>query len=230
MNPEQRKNWSGNHKILSGIITRPEAHANAVALFLELHAALYASEGDVREQPTYEDTLWLDLLETTSRSYPVHTPGSHNSIVWHIWHSARIEDITMNILGADCEQVLHSEHYAESLQTTFIHSGNGMKDQEVATFSAEVNLRALAAYRRAVAGRTRSIIAALQPGQFGAKATPAQLRRVLEEQAILASEQWLLDYWGGKTLAGLVLMPATRHNFVHLNKAMRVKQKLQKQK
>ena len=37
-----------------------------------------------------------------------------------------------------------------------------------------------------------------------------------------------MDYWGGKTFAGQLLMPATRHNFVHLNKAMRVKQKLQK--
>lgn len=68
----------------------------------------------------------------------------------------------------------------------------------------------------------------MQPGQFGRKATPAQISRLLEEKAVLETEQWLLDYWSGKTLAGLVLMPATRHNFVHLNKAIRVKQKLQK--
>lgn len=228
MNLEERKNWSENHKLLSGIISKPEAHAKAVTLFLKLHAALYASETSYPCHPTYEDTLWHNILETTLRSYPVHTPGSHNSIVWHIWHSARIEDITMNILGADSGQVLHSEHYAEQLETSFIHSGNGMNDEEIARFSAEVNLKALSAYRRAVAARTRSMISALQPGQFAAKATPAQFRRVLEEKAILETEQWLLDYWGGKTLAGLILMPATRHNFVHLNKAMRVKQKLQK--
>lgn len=225
---QQRKSWSGDHKLLSGIIVKPEAHAEAAALFLRLHSALYAADISSGEQPSFEDSLWNNLLESTLRSYPVHTPGSRNSIVWHIWHSARIEDITMNILGADRAQVLHSELYAESLQTPFIHSGNGMSDQEVAAFSAEVNIGALAAYRRAVAIRTRSIISAVQPGQFGRKATPAQFSRVLEEKAVLETEQWLLDYWGGKTLAGLVLMPATRHNFVHLNKAMRVKQKLQK--
>lgn len=227
MNLEQRRTWNENHKLLSGIISKPEAHAKAAGLLLELHAALYASGASGGEPPTYEDELWHNMLEPTLRSYPVYTPGSHNSIVWHIWHSARIEDITMNILGADREQVLHAEHYADRLETAFIHSGNGMTAPDIARFSAEVNLPALAEYRAAVAARTRSFISELKPGQFAAKATPAQFSRVREERAVLETEQWLFDYWGGKTLAGLVLMPATRHNFVHLNKAMRVKQKLQ---
>lgn len=228
MHPEQRKTWNGNHKRLTEIISKPERHAEAVALFLELHTALYASVNNSMDQPAYEDTLWHNIQETTLRSYPVPTPGSRNSIVWHLWHSARIEDITMNILGADSAQVLHSGHYAESLSISFIHSGNGMNEQEIADFSSEVDLAALAAYRRAVAASTRSIISSLDPGQFGRKATPEQFRRVLEEQAVKDTEHWLLDYWGNKTLAGLVLMPATRHNFVHLNKAMCVKEKLQK--
>jgi hypothetical protein len=37
----------------------------------------------------------------------------------------------------------------------------------------------------------------------------------------------LLDYWGRRTIAGLLLMPATRHNIVHLNEAARIKQKRQ---
>ncbi|ETT39172.1 hypothetical protein C162_28149 [Paenibacillus sp. FSL R7-269] len=213
---------------MPGIITKPEAHTEAVAIILELHTALYASEENSGEQATYEDSLWDNLLESTARSYPVETPGSRNSIVWHLWHSARIEDITMNILGADREQVLYSGQYARRLGVPYVHSGNGMSEQDVATLSREVNLGALAEYRRAVARRTRSIVSSLQPGQLGMRATPAQFERVREEKAVLDTEQWLLDYWGGKTFAGQVLMPATRHNFVHLNKAMRVKQKLQK--
>ncbi|WP_339222084.1 DinB family protein [Paenibacillus sp. FSL H8-0332] len=228
MNTEQRHHWNAQHKILSGIISLTDEHAKAVTLSLELHSALYASEGRSAEQTTLEDSLWDRLLESTLRSYPVRTPGSRNSIVWHLWHSARIEDITMNILGADREQVLHTESFADRLQIPFPHSGNGMREQDVAALSREVNLEALAEYRRAVARRTRSILSALKPGQLGMKATPAQFERVREEKAVLDSEQWLMDYWGGKTFAGQVLMPATRHNFVHLNKAMRVKQKLQK--
>jgi hypothetical protein len=35
----------------------------------------------------------------------------------------------------------------------------------------------------------------------------------------------ILDYWGKRTKAGLLLMPATRHNFLHLNEAQRLKQR-----
>ncbi|MNO37174.1 hypothetical protein D3C76_272550 [compost metagenome] len=228
MSLEARKIWNDKHKQLTGIITKPEEHANAAALFLELHTWLYASNDAHPEQTTYEDELLKDLLEQTMRSYPVHTTNSSNSIVWHIWHSARIEDITMNILTADGDQILHSEHYADKLQTPCIHSGNGMSGQEIAEFSAAVDIEALLEYRQAVAAGTRSIIAGLQPGQFREKPGPGQISRISEEGAVKESEQWLIDYWGSKTIAGLVLMPATRHNFVHLNKAMRVKLKLQK--
>ncbi len=228
MNLEARKIWSTKHKQLTEIITKPEEHANAVALFLELHTYLYASDGTNPEQPTYEDELLKDLREQTMRSYPVHTTNSNNSIVWHIWHSARIEDITMNILTANGEQILHSAHFAHKLNIPFIHSGNGMSAEEIADFSKAIDIEALMVYRQAVAARTRSIIAALQPGQFRSKPGPAQISRISGEGAVKESEQWLIDYWGSKTVAGLVLMPATRHNFVHLNKAMRVKLKLQK--
>lgn len=228
MDQEARKTWNARHKQLTGIIARPEEHANAVALFLDQHARLYASDGSDTQQPTYEDELLQELSEHTMRSYPVHTPDSRNSVVWHLWHSTRIEDITMNLLVADGEQVLRSEQYAERLHIPFHHSGNGMEEQEVAELSSSIQIDALLAYRKAVAARTRSIIAALLPGQFRAKTGPAQISRIAAEGAVKASEQWLIDYWGGKTIAGLVLMPATRHNFVHLNKAMRIKQKLQK--
>lgn len=230
MNQKQRNHWNGQHKKLSGIIVRPEAHTEAVAIFLELHSALYASEDCGGEPSTYEDCLWNQLLEETLRSYPVETPDSRNSIAWHLWHSARIEDITMNLLVADSEQVLHSGQYALRLGIPYVHSGNGMSEPDIAALSRAINPEALAAYRRAVAERTRTIISALEPGQFTAKATAAQFSRVREQQAVLDTEQWLFDYWAGKTTAGLLLMPATRHPFVHLNKAMRVKEKLQKQK
>jgi hypothetical protein len=34
---------------------------------------------------------------------------------------------------------------------------------------------------------------------------------------------YLLDYWGKQKVAGLLLMPATRHLMVHLNEAVRLK-------
>jgi hypothetical protein len=36
----------------------------------------------------------------------------------------------------------------------------------------------------------------------------------IDEQA-----RFVTDYWSRRTIAGLLLLPATRHNFVHLNEA-----------
>ena len=36
----------------------------------------------------------------------------------------------------------------------------------------------------------------------------------------------LLEYWAGLSISGLLLMPPTRHAFVHWNEAVRIKQKI----
>lgn len=229
MNLEQRKMWNVKHKALTEMLARPDQHPGAVELFLEQHRWLYASEAESSGQTTYEDENLRGLTEQTFRTYPVHTTASRNSIAWHLWHAARIEDITMNILVAGREQVLHSGGFAERLNMRFIHSGNGMDEAEIAELSTNLSFEALKNYRLAVAGRTRSIISGLGAAELKAKVDASRLRQVSDQEAVKASEQWLLDYWGGKTAAGLVLMPATRHNFLHLNKATKAKLKLQKQ-
>ncbi len=214
--------------MLADTLNKPAAAAEAAELFLKLHGTLYASGEAHAEHWNFEDELLKDLREQTMRLYPVSTPGSSNSIVWHLWHSARVEDITVNMLIAGGEQVLHKQHFAGRLGTDVHHSGNGMAAQEMERFSIKVDIPALRAYRSAVAFRTREIIGSLQPEQFKEKVRPERIAHLAKEGAVMASEQWLIDYWAGKTIAGLILMPATRHNLVHLNKAGRIKHKYQK--
>ncbi|MEK3875096.1 hypothetical protein [Paenibacillus sp. FSL M7-0420] len=89
MNFEQRNHWNRQHKILSGIITKPETHTEAVAIILELHTALYASEESNGQQITYEDSLGDKLLESTARSgggiRPTHLRAKH--IVFGFLHT-----------------------------------------------------------------------------------------------------------------------------------------------
>ncbi|ASA25558.1 DinB family protein [Paenibacillus donghaensis] len=228
MNLPDRKHWSSNHKLLTGILSKPNEHSRAVALFLEQHAQLYDHRMSECEALTFEDELMADLSEESFRSYPVYTPGTRNSIAWHLWHCARIEDITMNLLASDNVQVLHTEDYAQRMGTSsYLHSGNGMTEEEITGLSLSANIEGLREYRQAVGRRTRDIIQSLEPEQFAAKVSPVRIGRLREEEAVKETEQWLIDYWGRKTIAGLILMPATRHNFVHLNKSIRIKQKLQ---
>ena len=39
---------------------------------------------------------------------------------------------------------------------------------------------------------------------------------------------WLLKFWGGNPYANILLMPATRHPFVHLNEISRMMPSLRK--
>jgi hypothetical protein len=41
---------------------------------------------------------------------------------------------------------------------------------------------------------------------------------------MVAAASDVLEYWGKRTIAGLLLMPPTRHCFLHLNEAMRIRQ------
>jgi hypothetical protein len=79
--------------------------------------------------------------------------------------------------------------------------------------------------RQLLIRRTREIVKGLQPEDLKIKADPARLEKVMNEGAVDEATRWLIDYWGKRNIAGLLLMPATRHNLVHLNECFRLKHK-----
>lgn len=226
MEQEQRKEWNRQHKVLNEIIGKPGEHNRAVVQFLALHEWLYPAEMSGCGF-SYEDALLEHLEEGTFRAYPAPSPDTENSIAWHLWHLARVEDITMNLLVAGRRQVLHDGNWPGRLGISFEHSGNGMGKKELAELSTGICREELRAYRIAVGRQTRRIIASLEPGAFREKVQRERVKRLFEEGAVLPEARWLADYWAQKTLGGLVLMPATRHHLVHLNRCAQIKQRLQ---
>jgi hypothetical protein len=228
MDLNQKKLWNENHKKLTNIILKPLEHENAIELFLGQHALLYSSRLNQMPVQSLEDELFNDIKMETLRKYPVIAPDTKNSIVWHIWHITRIEDMTMNILVNNNDQVYYSGNWYKQLKVNFVHSGNGVTEDEVAELSSNIDISSLLLYRLEVGRKTRVIISSLQPGEFNRKVETKSIK-ILEDQCAVKKEaSWLLEYWGNKSIAGLVLMPATRHNFLHLNKSIRIKQRIQK--
>lgn len=229
MDLKQRRIWNENHKILTEIILNPNEHVRAIELFLNHHALLYSSKMSNDCINTLEDFILESLEESALRKYPVNTPDTKNSIVWHLWHIARVEDMTINILVVDGQQVLHSDNWLQKMNIRFPHSGNSMSDDDIAELSSLINIDSLLDYRIAVGKQTRQIISSLQSGEFRDKVQDCRIKRLFDENAILQEASGIAEYWNKKTIAGLVLMPATRHNFLHLNKCARIKDKLQKE-
>jgi hypothetical protein len=153
-------------------------------------------------------------------------PTGEHSIAWILFHLARIEDITMNMLVAGTPQLFVRDHWSGKLNVNIFHSANSMDEKDVATLSAQIDIDALRAYRQSVGRRTREIVKRLKPEELQQKANPSRLQSVMAKGALLPEAIGILNYWSKRTIAGLLLMPPSRHNFLHLNEALRIKQKM----
>lgn len=102
-----------------------------------------------------------------------------------------------------------------------------MDEADVARLSATIDIEALRAYRVSVGRRTREIVQQLDVEALKRKVDPIRLQQVMDEGAVIPEARGLVDYWSRRNIAGLLLMPATRHNLVHLNEALRLKRRRQ---
>jgi len=197
----------------------------AIELFLIQHAMVHSEKMSHSKLWSFEDEIWEGLSDATARCIP---PNGEHSIVWIFFHLARIEDITMNMLVAGTPQLFLREGWSQKLKTTIQHSGNRMDERHVVRLSAAIDIDALRTYRSAVGRRMREIVKKLTLEKLKQKVDPARLQKVMDEGAVTPEAIEIVNYWGKRTIAGLLLMPPTRHNFLHLNEALRIKQQLEK--
>jgi hypothetical protein len=221
----ERKLWNEQQKVLRQALYSGEDYPAAQQLFFQQHAMLHSAEMAGAGFWSYEDQLWQGLDEDKARCIP---PGLEHSIAWIIWHITRIEDVTMNMLVAGGAQVMLGGSWHEHMGVTARHTGNAMPAQAVVELSETINLEALHAYRLLVGRQTRAVVQRLSAAELTQQVTPARLQQLVREGAVLPTAQEVLDYWGGLTIAGLLLMPPTRHSFIHLNEAMKLRQLLVK--
>ena len=217
-----RKQWNLGQQILRKALARPETHSLAVEQFLIQHAMCHAARMSRSGLVSFEDEIWIGLDDTSARWISMEFG---HSIVWCFWHLARIEDVTMNMLLAGTSQLFLRDGWYERLGIPFRHTGNGMDANEVATLSTRIDIAALHAYRLAVGKQTRKIVRRCSPADLLRKIEPARLEKVMAEGAVIEAGRGVIEYWSGLTGAGLLLMPPTRHAFLHLNEMAKIKTK-----
>lgn len=219
------------HKELSRMIRKTDCLEEAKQLFMELHGALHLTgmpgtdkaDGDQRCQvPNEVDKLFNDL---STDEYAVMPTAKDETIAWALWHIARIEDLTMGMLVAEQGQLFDQE-WKERMRASITDTGNALTDSEIIGLSRELDMEELLQYRNCVGRRTREIVTNLTPDDMKRRVSPVQLEQILKEGGVTKQEEslWLLDYWGQKDVAGLLLMPPTRHVILHLNDCCRWKE------
>ncbi|MCP4580403.1 MAG: DinB family protein [candidate division Zixibacteria bacterium] len=217
-----RKIWNQNQKKLRQALTKSDNHNETIELFLGQHAMVHSSRMSGSGLHSFEDEILGDLSEETIRYIP---PKFNHSIAWIIWHLARIEDVTMNLLVTGTPQCLIRNDWLKKLKINICHTGNAMSDDDVAQLSSDIEIEALKAYRIAVGRNTSKIVKKLKQEDFKKSVDPSRLQRIWDEKAMLENAAGIVRYWGRRDIAGLLLMPPTRHCFLHLNEARRVKER-----
>ena len=219
-----RKELNKQQTVLRQYLTESDQYDEAIQFFLTHHAKLHSAKMAKMELWSFEDAIFEDMTEAQIRRIPDHC---EHSIAWCIWHLARIEDTAMNLLVAGSSQIAHQNNWFKKLNVTFRDCGNEMSPESMIHLSETIDVEALRAYRIAVGRRTQEIVKGLSPEDLQTKVDPARLQRVMDEGVLREESSGIRDYWGKRTISGILLMPATRHNIVHLNEALNLKRRKQ---
>ncbi len=215
--------WNPKQAMLKDLFTRQDDFEQAVALCLSMHAMVHESSMTGFPETTYEDEIWDSLDRKAFETMPT---VKDVTIAWNLWHITRIEDLTVNFLIAGGDQVFN-EDWRARMGTKFKDTGNAMTDGQILELSRSLNREELRNYRNEVGRRTRTVFGQLCRQDRKRKVNPKDLQRIFDAGGVTAQSEsvWLLDFWGGKTVSGLLLMPVTRHQIVHLNDSVKLKKK-----
>lgn len=225
MNPN-RKHWNASHQKLNRALAAADRET-ATKLFLAQHAMVHSAKMAKSGLWSFEDEVLCDLSDDQLRTIP---RGGEHSIAWILFHLARCEDITMNMLVAGTPQLFLRDSWAKKMNVQVIHSANSMDEVSMAKLSAEINVKALKAYRIAVGRRTRQVVKKIKAEDYQKPVDPLRTQNVMEEGAVSTDAMEIFNYWASRTIAGLLLMPPTRHCFLHLNEALKIRKKIVKEK
>ena len=213
--------WNPKQKRLREIILMPGCFSEAMELCCELHGLVHQHEVSDAPGETLADEVYGNLRDEDFRF-----PGER-TIAWNLWHIARIEDATMNILVGKGKQVLNKT-WLKKMRTQITDTGNAMTNEEIISFSNEIHPRELLNYRKAVGIRSREILAALTAADMTRTFPADRVEQILVQGCVTEHPDslWLQDFWGRKTVAGILLLPLTKHQAGHLNDCLKIRKKI----
>lgn len=220
--------WNPLQARLKEIITKKDHFCEMQELLLRMHSLVHSTDVYGGKEGTFFDEIWEGLEDYEFRTMPT---VKDDTVAWNIWHITRIEDLTANYLMCDREQVLNPL-WQERMRISVTDTGNSMTDDEIISFSNEIVKEVLYEYRAAVGKRTREIIEKLKPEEIKRKVSGEGIDRISAAGGVAQHPDavWLLDFWGRKTVAGIIQMPITRHQIVHLNDCRRLKEVCRKKR
>lgn len=160
--------------------------------------------------------LYLELKNKIDNLFKELNDYKNENIIWNLWHIMRIEDLIVNILICEKESILN-EKLKNELNISITDTGNSLTKEEIKKFAKNINIKKLKYYNDKIKKNTINLIKRLKAEDIKRKINKINLEKIINECGFTKDNLWLIDYWSKKDIAGLLLMPLSRHIIVHLN-------------
>lgn len=155
--------------------------------------------------------------------------GYHSkTIAYSLYHIFRIEDITVNSLIKKDTQIFFTNGHQQKINSPIITTGNELAGQEIAEFSQKLDIDGLYSYIAYVDSATTELLKNLSHSDMKIKMTETDREKLIKLKTVSEDERavWLIDYWCGKDVGGLIKMPLSRHWIMHVEACLRIKNKV----
>lgn len=218
-----KENWNPLQRELKNALARGDTE-EVKAIARQLHGLVHTAAVGNGHQKTFQDEILYHVNERAFRDVSSPKYQGYRTLAFFVFHMTRIEDICANVLIANEKQVIFELPWLQQMNIPFLDTGNAMTADEMKLFSASINREALLAYRLSVGKKTQRIIQQITASQLKVRPDKQRIDRILREKSVLEHPDsiWLLDYWRQKNIGGLLMMPLTRHQIVHLNDCLEI--------
>lgn len=156
----------------------------------------------------------------------INADGYHSkSIAYSLWHIFRIEDIVLNTLIRNTDEVFFADGYDKKTLSPIITTGNELVKEQIARFSEKLDIDALYGYISDVKLETDKWLTQMDFSELKHRFSDEDKERIKALGVVSEDENacWLVDYWCGKDVKGLIQMPFSRHWIMHVEAAARIK-------
>lgn len=214
------KEWSELNKNVQLRIKKKETFTQGIETLLVLRNQL------MEQMLEFKKTLKRE--DFNAMPFP-NAEGYHSkTIAYSLYHIFRIEDITANSLVKKGTQIFFANEYQRKMNSPIITTGNELAGREIAEFSSKLDIDGLYGYISEVDTATTDLLKGLSYSDLKTKMTEADRENLIKLKTVSEDENavWLIDYWCGKDVGGLIRMPLSRHWIMHIEACLRIRNKV----
>jgi len=214
------KEWSELNKTLQTQIKKKDSYSDGIDTLIELRDQIMTTVNSFRNDLTRDD---FDALPY------INADGYHSkNIAYSLWHIFRIEDIVAHELIQGDEEIFFAKDYQKRTRSPIITTGNELVMEQISDFTKQLDIDELYSYISDVKAGTESMLKALPYADLKNRITEDRKERLSKAGVVSSDESaiWLIDYWCGKDIKGLIQMPFSRHWIMHTEACLRIKNKL----